>query len=53
MFNREILDKFTEFTFLKFLNLPSETREISKFQKIDEVNSWLITCDKLSKSTQG
>ena len=33
MFKREIWDKFTEFTFLKFWNLPSETREISKFQK--------------------
>ena len=38
MFKREICDKFTEFTFLKFWNLPSETREISKFQKINEVN---------------
>ena len=38
MFKREIWDKFTEFTFLKFWNLPSETREISKFQKMNEVN---------------
>ena len=38
MFKREILDKFTEFTFLKFSNLPSETREISEFQKMNEVN---------------
>ena len=38
MFKREIWDKFTKFTFLKFLNLPSETREISKFQKMNEVN---------------
>ena len=36
MFKREILDKFTEFTFLKFWNLPSGTREISKFQKMNE-----------------
>ena len=34
MFKREIWDKFTEFTFLKFLNLPSKTREISKFQNM-------------------
>ena len=27
MFKREIWDKFTEFTFLKFWNLPSETCE--------------------------
>ena len=38
MFNREIWDKFTEFTFLKFSNLPSETREISKFHQMNEVN---------------
>ena len=38
--------KFTEFTFLKFWNLSSETRKISKFQKMNEVNfpkiSWII-----------
>ena len=38
MFKRKIWDKFTEFTFLKFWDPPSETREISKFQKINEVN---------------
>ena len=38
MFKREIWDKFTEFTFLKFWNLPSEIGEISKFQKMKEVN---------------
>ena len=38
MFKREIWDKFTEFTFFEFRNLPSKTREISKFQKINEVN---------------
>ena len=38
MFKREIWDKFTEFTFLKFWNLPSETCEVSKFQKMNEVN---------------
>ena len=38
MFKKEIWDKFTEFTFLKFWNLPSQTREISKFQKMNEVN---------------
>ena len=38
MFKGEIWDKFTEFTFLKFSNLPSKTREISKFQKKSEVN---------------
>ena len=38
MFKREIWEKFTEFTFLKFWNLPSETREISKFQKMNQVN---------------
>ena len=38
MFKREILDKFTEFTFLKFWNFPSERREISKFQEMNEVN---------------
>ena len=27
-FKKEIWDKFTEFTFLKFWNLPRETREI-------------------------
>ena len=32
MFKRQIWDKFTEFTFL------SETREISKFQKMNEIN---------------
>ena len=54
MFKRKIWDKFTEFTFfLKFWNLPSE-----KILKSPEWNegicaSWLITCDKLSKSTQG
>ena len=38
MFKREIWDKSSEFTFLKFWNLPSETREISKFQKMNEVS---------------
>ena len=38
MFKSEIWDKFTDFTFLKFLNLPSETREISNLQKMNEVN---------------
>ena len=38
MFKREMWDKFTEFTFLKFWNLPIETREIPKFQKMNEVN---------------
>ena len=38
MFKRKIWDKFTEFTFLKFWNLLSETREISKFQKMNKVN---------------
>ena len=38
MFKKEIRDKFTEFTFLKFWNLPSQMREISKFQKMNEVN---------------
>ena len=38
MFKRETWDKFTELTFLKFWNLPSETSEISKFQKMSEVN---------------
>ena len=35
MFKR---DKFTEFTFLKFWNFPGETKEISKFQKMNEIN---------------
>ena len=38
MCKRKIWNKFTELTFLKFENLPSETREISKFQKMNEVN---------------
>ena len=38
MFKVEIWDKFTEFTFLKFLNLPRFTREISKFQKMNKGN---------------
>ena len=38
MFKREIWDKCTEFTFLKFWSFPSKTREISKFQKMNEVN---------------
>ena len=38
MFKKEIWDKFMELTFLKFWNLPSETRENSKFQKMSEVN---------------
>ena len=29
MFKREIWDKFTEFTFLKFCNLPSETSKLT------------------------
>ena len=33
MFKRGIWDKLTEFTFLKFLDLQSEKREISKFKK--------------------
>ena len=45
MFKREIWDKLNKFTFLKFRNLLSETREISKFQKMNEVNflkvSWI------------
>ena len=39
MFQREIGDKFTEFPFLKFYERTC--------------NPWLITSDKLSKSTQG
>ena len=38
VFKREIWDKFAEITFLKFWNLPSEMREISKFQTMNEVN---------------
>ena len=38
MFKREIWNKFTQFTFLKFGNHPSETSEISKFLKLNEVN---------------
>ena len=38
MFKSEIWDKFTDFTFLKFLNLPRETREVSNLQKMNEVN---------------
>ena len=38
MYKRKIWNKFTELAFLKFENLPSETREISKFQKMNEVN---------------
>ena len=38
MIKKKIWDKFTEFTFLKFWNLSSETKEISKFQKMNEVN---------------
>ena len=38
MFKREIWDKLTEFTFLKFRNLPSKTMEIPKFQKMNVVN---------------
>ena len=38
MFKSKIWDKFTEFTFLKLWNLPSEMREIWKFQKMNEVN---------------
>ena len=38
MFKREIWDKFTEFTFLKFWNFPRKTREISKFEKMNVVN---------------
>ena len=38
MFQREIWDKFAEFTFLKFSNFPSERRDISKFQEMNEVN---------------
>ena len=38
MFKREIWDKFTEFTFSKFWNLPRFTREILKFRKMNEVN---------------
>ena len=34
----EILDKFTKFIFWKFGNLPRETREILKFQKMDEID---------------
>ena len=36
MFIREICEKFTESTFLNFWNLPSETREISEFQKMND-----------------
>ena len=39
VFKRKIWDKFTEFTFLKFWNIPSETREISNVQKMNQVNS--------------
>ena len=38
VFKREIWDKFTEFTSLKFWNFPSERRGISKFQEMNEVN---------------
>ena len=38
MFKREIWDKFTELTFLKFWNLPDETRDIFKSQKMSKVN---------------
>ena len=38
MFKREIWDKGTESTFLKFWNFPSKRREISKFQKMDQLN---------------
>ena len=38
VFKRKIWDKFTEFTFWKYSNLQSETKEISKFQKMNEVN---------------
>ena len=38
MFKRQIWDKFTELTFLKFWNFPSKARENSKFQKMNEVN---------------
>ena len=38
MFQREIWDKFAEFTFLKFSNFPGERRDISKFQEMNEVN---------------
>ena len=49
MFKTKVWDKFTEFTFLKFWNLTIETREISKFQKMNEasftqisrINMWL------------
>ena len=42
MFKKEIWDKFTESTFLKFWNLPSETKEISKFQKVtEELKKWI------------
>ena len=33
---RDKWDKFPEFTFLKLWNLPSKTREISKFQKMNQ-----------------
>ena len=38
MFKKETWDKFTEFTFFKFQDVPSKTREISKSQKMSEVN---------------
>ena len=38
MFKREIWDKFNEFTFLEFGNVPGETRVISKFQKMNDEN---------------
>ena len=42
MFKREIWDKFTEISRVHFFEIlkfqKSETREISKFQKMNEVN---------------
>ena len=63
IFKGDIWDKFAGFTFLKFWNLLSKTREISKLQKnergkfspnfTNKHDSWLIIHDKLLKSTQG
>ena len=59
MFKREIWDKFTELTFLKLWNLPSETREFWQFQKMNEVNfpqisrinMWFLVNHMLSKTS--
>ena len=49
---KEIWDKFTEFTFLKFWNQKNEQSKFSpNFTKKRDAR--LIIYDKLSKSTQG